>query len=164
MKGDARWRWHDKMWHDNQPVNKRQPAGAVDKKRQRIARQRQCIEIVRGGGGVTTGTTRQPAGKQEANWMGGVSGHGAAEHQKDKRQRKHDKRHHNNQPANKRQRGGRRQWTKRWWCLESWWCLKMTRAAATLVDTRMGEDMVEVVMMFLGLREDKMGNMPWGGC
>jgi hypothetical protein len=23
-KGDTRWRWHGKMQHDNQPVNKRQ--------------------------------------------------------------------------------------------------------------------------------------------
>jgi hypothetical protein len=29
--------------------------------------------------------------------------------------------------------------------------------------TSKGEDMVEVVRIFQGLREDKMGNVPWGG-
>jgi hypothetical protein len=40
----------------------------------------------------------------------------------------------------------------------------MPRAVATLVDMRKGEDTVEVVIIFWGLREDKMGNVPQGGC
>jgi hypothetical protein len=36
--------------------------------------------------------------------------------------------------------------------------------ATTLVDTCKGEDMVEVLIIFQGLREDKMGNVPRGGC
>jgi hypothetical protein len=30
MKDDARWSRGDKMQHDNQPANKRQPGGKVD--------------------------------------------------------------------------------------------------------------------------------------
>ena len=40
----------------------------------------------------------------------------------------------------------------------------MTRAAAMLVDTRKGDDMVEVVMIFWGFREHKMENVPRDGC
>ncbi len=43
-----------------------QPASVNDK------RQRQRAEKTRGGGGVTTGVTQQPAGKQEANGRGGI--------------------------------------------------------------------------------------------
>ena len=51
------------------------------------------------GGGTTTGVTRQPAGKQEANGRGGIQvakGRGvisrqeAAEHREDKRGQRHD--------------------------------------------------------------------------
>jgi hypothetical protein len=55
--------------------------------------------VRRRGGGVTTGATRQPAGKQEANGRGGVqeangrggvSGQEAAERREDERRRRHD--------------------------------------------------------------------------
>jgi len=60
-----------------------------------------------GDGGVTTGATRQPAGKQEANRRGGVQlangkgsiiGQEVAEHQEDERRRQHDVRRRDNQP------------------------------------------------------------------
>jgi hypothetical protein len=92
------------------------------------------------------GNAQQPAGKQEANLRGGISRQGTVEHQEDKRQQWHDKRRCNNQPENEKQKGDRHQQTKRWRCIESWWRLKTTRAAAMLVDTCKGEDMVEVVM------------------
>jgi len=59
------------------------------------------------GGGMTTGATRQPAGKQEANRRGGIQeakgrggirGQEAAEHREDKRGRRHDVRRCDNQP------------------------------------------------------------------
>jgi hypothetical protein len=56
-KGDARWRPRDKIQHDNQPANERQPGGEVDKRWRCIARQRQHVERTRGGGGSTTGAT-----------------------------------------------------------------------------------------------------------
>jgi hypothetical protein len=142
MKCDAGWRRRNKIRHDNQPANKRQLGGEVDKRRQHVARQRRCVERTRGVGGATTGATQQPAGKQEANWKRGTRRQGALEHQEDKRQRRCNKRRCNNQPANKRQKGGRRQWTKRQQCHESWWRLKTTRAAVMLVDTLKGGDMV----------------------
>jgi hypothetical protein len=67
---------------------------------------------------VTTGAMQQPAGKQEANWNGGISKQEVVECQEDERQRRHDKRHCDNQPENERQKGGRRQHTKRRRCLE----------------------------------------------
>ncbi len=39
----------------------------------------------------------------------------------------------------------------------------MEDAATMLVDTCKSEDMVEAVRILGGLREDKMGNMAWGG-
>ncbi len=80
----------DKMICENQPSKERQTRGEVpgDKRRQRVARRRRLVarqaasredkrrrqraERMRGGSGVTTGGTRQPAGKQEANGRGGV--------------------------------------------------------------------------------------------
>ena len=59
------------------------------------------------GGGMTTGATRQPAGKQEANrrggiqearGRGGISGQEAAERREDERRRRHDVRRCDNQP------------------------------------------------------------------
>ena len=61
----------------------------------------------KGGGGVTTGATRQPAGKQEANrkggvqlanGRGGVSGQEVTKHQEDERWQQHDVRRRDNQP------------------------------------------------------------------
>jgi hypothetical protein len=83
-------RWRDEMICENQPSKERQTRGEVpgDKRRRRVARrrrlivrqaacqedkrQRQRAERTGGGGSVTTGVTRQPAGKQEANGRGGV--------------------------------------------------------------------------------------------
>jgi hypothetical protein len=80
----------NEMICENQPSKERRTRGEVpgDKRRQRVARQRRLVvrqatcqederwrqhaERTRGGGGVTTGVTRQPAGEQEANGRGGV--------------------------------------------------------------------------------------------
>ncbi len=61
MKGDARWRWRNKMQHDNLPENKRHPGEEVDKKWWHVTRQKQCIKRIRGGGGATAGVTQQQA-------------------------------------------------------------------------------------------------------
>ncbi len=68
------------MRHDNRPANKKILGGELDKKWWRIARQRQCVKRTRGGGIAMTGVMQQPAGKQEANWRGGISRQEAAEH------------------------------------------------------------------------------------
>jgi hypothetical protein len=81
------------MQHDNKPANERQEAVAccdVEAVHQEDKRRQQC----------NTGVMQQPAGKQEANWRGGVSGQEAAEQQEDKRLQWCDKRHCGNQPAN----------------------------------------------------------------
>jgi hypothetical protein len=106
MKGDLRWRWRNKMQHDNQPANKRQPGEEVDKRWWRVVRRRWHAKRTRGGGDTTTGATIQPAGEQEANCKGGISGQDAMERQEDKRRQRHNKRCYDNQPANKRQKGG----------------------------------------------------------
>ncbi len=43
-------------------------------------RWRRCVKRTRGGGGATTGVTRQPAGEQEANGRGGVHRQEAVDH------------------------------------------------------------------------------------
>ncbi len=46
------------MQHNNQPANKRQPGGKVEKRQWRIARWRRRIKRTRGGGGAKIGATR----------------------------------------------------------------------------------------------------------
>jgi hypothetical protein len=55
MKGNAQWRLSNKMQYNNQPVNKRQLGGEVDKRQKRIASQRWRVERTRGDGGAITG-------------------------------------------------------------------------------------------------------------
>ncbi len=52
----------------------------MDKRQRHVARQRRCIERMRGGGGAMTRETGQPAGEHEANWRGGITGQDAMEH------------------------------------------------------------------------------------
>ncbi len=61
-------------------------------------RRRQHAERTRGSGGVTTGVTRQPAGKQEANGRGGVCRQEAADRCEDKKWQQRNKRRRDNQP------------------------------------------------------------------
>jgi hypothetical protein len=100
-------RRHDEMGCDNQPTKERQTRGEAlaDKRRWRIARQRcldgrqkRCVERSRGGGGATTGETRQPDGKQEANGRGGICRQESADRQEDKKRQQHNKRCCDNQP------------------------------------------------------------------
>jgi hypothetical protein len=110
-------RQRDEMQCDNQPAKEKQTRGEApaDKKQWRIARQRQLVVRWRwrvertrgGGGGATTGVTRQPAGKQKANGRGGVCRQELANCQEVKKQRQCNKRRHDSQPeapADKRRR------------------------------------------------------------
>ena len=54
-------------------------------------------EVGGGSGSMTTGAMQQPAGKQEANGRGGVSGQEAVERREDERRRRCNVRRHNNQ-------------------------------------------------------------------
>jgi hypothetical protein len=74
MKGDTRWRGHDKMQHDKQPANNRQPEGEVDMRHRHIARRRRRVKRMRGGGGATTRAAGQQApAEPEANGGEGIS-------------------------------------------------------------------------------------------
>jgi hypothetical protein len=91
-------RRRDEMICENQPSKEKQTRGEVpgDKRRWQVVRRRrliarqaacrederwrQCAERTRAGGGVTTGVTQQPAGKQEANGRGGVCRQEAVDH------------------------------------------------------------------------------------
>ncbi len=69
-----------------------QPASVNDERR------RQHTERTRGGGGATTGVTRQPAGEQEANGRGGVCRQEAVDRCEDKKWQQRDERRRDNQP------------------------------------------------------------------
>jgi hypothetical protein len=102
-------RRHDEMICENQPAKERQTRGEApaDKWQQLVSRQRRHVERTRGGGGATTGVTRQPAGKQEANRRGGVRRQEAVDRREDEKRQRCDERHRDNQleaPADKRRR------------------------------------------------------------
>ncbi len=70
-------------------------------------RQMRHVKRTRGGGGATTGVTRQPAGKQEANGRGGIHRQEAVDRQEEEKRQWCNERHCNNQleaPADKRRR------------------------------------------------------------
>ncbi len=70
-------------------------------------RRRQRAERMRGGGGATTGVTRQPAGEQEANGRGGVCRQEAVDRCEDEKRQQRDERHRDNQleePLDQRRR------------------------------------------------------------
>ncbi len=80
-------------------------------------RQRWRIKRKRGGGSATTGVTRQPAGKQEANERGGVHRQEAVDCQEEKKRQRHNERHRDNQPEAPADK--RRQHLESWWHLET---------------------------------------------
>ncbi len=87
-------------------------------------RRRQHVKRMRGSGGVITGVTQQPAGKQEANRRGGVCRQEAVDRQEDKKQQRHNERCRDNQPeapANKRRQH-----------LESWQNLETMRGGGCM--------------------------------
>ncbi len=69
-----------------------QPASVNDE------RQRQRAERTRGSSGATTGVTRQPAGKQEANGRGVICRQEAVDCREDKKRQQCNERHCDNQP------------------------------------------------------------------
>ena len=56
------------------------------------------VKKMRGGGGITTGVTQQPAGKQEANGGGGICRQEAVDCQEDKKLQRCNERRCDNQP------------------------------------------------------------------
>ncbi len=141
-KGDVGWRQRDKMQHDNLPANKRQPGGEVDKRWLSVARRRLHVERTIGGGSMTTEAmhNNQPENKRQ------TGGKASADRVRwsIKRTRGSSCATRSIAATSKKTRGKGRICTS---YLESWWCLKTKRAAAMLVDTCKGEDMMVKVVM-----------------